>query len=137
MTIYMARVKIKHYLAMKLQVIKQKIQHALKLSEIRYLNTRRVSFEIWAMTFAAQNNVMLEDLTTSQLLWNWYISQYEMMEFRFYKENADYINYLDSEHQLYDVFMIYVREIEDSYPKAIINSITNGRSNYKSSRRDN
>jgi len=112
---------------MKNEVIQLKIYTALKQSKLMYRNTMRLRFEIWAMQQATKHVVLLEEITRSDAIWSWYISQYHRVEQRFYKENKVFIDELFDANHLYEILSFMTSEIEEIYPITLINNLKNGR----------
>lgn len=110
---------------MKHEVIQIEIKAALKLSSIQYRNEMRVAFEVWAFRTAQIQQVLLEEITRSEAIWNWYQNQYRKIENRFYKENKDFFTGEFDEMQLFQVLRWMTAEIEDIYPATLINNLKN------------
>lgn len=108
---------------MNYEVLQLEIKAALRLSNIQYRNEMRVAFEIWSFRIAQLKSVLLEQITRSNDIWNWYQSQYQKIEQRFYNENRDFFTGEFDEIQLFQVFRWMTKEIEDYYPITLINNL--------------
>ncbi|RLZ08569.1 hypothetical protein [Faecalibacter macacae] len=111
---------------MNYEEIKITIQAALQLSTIQYRNETRVAFEVWAFRTAQIQNALLEEITRSEAIWNWYQNQYRKIEQRFYKENRDFLTGGFNPMEVFQVFRWMTKEIEDYYPATLINKLNNG-----------
>lgn len=108
------------------EVIQIEIKAALKLTSIQYRNEMRVAFEVWAFRTAQIHNVLLEEITRDEAIWNWYQNQYRRVERRFYKENKDFFTGEFDAMQLFQVLRFMTAEIEDIYPATLIINLSNG-----------
>lgn len=115
---------------MKNEVIQLKIYTALNQSKLMYRNTMRLRFEIWAMQQASKHIVLLEEITRSDAIWNWYINQYNQVEKRFYRENKVFIDELFDANHLYEILSFMTSEIEDNYPITLIQNLKHGQTIY-------
>ena len=111
---------------MENEALQLKIYTVLKLSKLMYRNEMRQRFEIWAMKQATKQVVLLEEITRSDSIWSWYISQYNRIEKRFYKENQVFIDELYNANHLYDILSFMVSEIENNYPLTLIQNLKHG-----------
>ena len=111
---------------MENELLQLKIYTALKQSKLMYRNTMRLRFEVWAMQQASKQVVLLEEITRSDSIWSWYISQYKKKEKRFYKENQVFIDELYNANHLYDILSFMVSEIENNYPLTLIQNLKHG-----------
>lgn len=108
---------------MNYKVLQNRIMNALAATPLQYHNQMRLSFEVWAMKKASTHCVLLEYITRSEGIWNWYKNQYQKTERRFYRENKEFmIGEFDSDN-LYDIFIIMTTELETIYPATLINNL--------------
>lgn len=108
------------------EVIQIEIKAALKLTSIQYRNEMRVAFEVWAFRTAQIHNVLLEEITRDEAIWNWYQNQYRRIEKRFYKENKDFMTGEFNPMEVFQVFRFMTAEIEDIYPATLIKALNHG-----------
>lgn len=107
------------------EVLQLEIKAALKLSNFQYRNEMRVAFEVWSFRCAQIQNALLELITRSDAVWHWYQNEYQKIEKRFYRENKDFFTGEFDPMQLFQVFRWMTKEIEDFYPKTLINQLKN------------
>ncbi|MDK7674359.1 hypothetical protein QP547_00855 [Weeksella virosa] len=108
---------------MKNNSIQIRIIAALGMSARQYRNLQRSLFELWAAVLAGKQNLLLENLTSSQALWDWYREEFYYVELRFYKENKAYVDALLDAEILSDVLVLQAQELEAIYPSVIINKV--------------
>jgi len=112
------------------QTIQIRIKAAMCFTSLQWRNQMRCFFERWAMVIAHDHCVLLEDLSRSEPIWNWYQAQFTKVEEQFYKQNRIYINSLGDEasNELFEVFELLAYQLEESFPITLINNLkTNGK----------
>lgn len=110
---------------MNYEVLQLEVKAALQLSNMQYRNEMRVAFEVWAFRTAQLQQVLLEQITRCDAIWNWYQNEYKKTEIRFYRENKDFFTGEFDAMQLFQVFRWMTKEIEDYYPQTLINNLKN------------
>jgi len=108
---------------MDYEVLQLEIKAVLQLSNMQYRNEMRVAFEVWSFRTAQIQSVLLEKITRSDAIWNWYQNEYQKIEYRFYKENKDFFTGYFDAHNLFEVFRWMTAEIEDYYPVTLIKNL--------------
>lgn len=111
---------------MNYEVLQLEIKAALRLSNMQYRNEMRVAFEVWSFRTAQIHNVLLEEITRSSPIWNWYQHEYKKVERRFYKENKDFFTGDYDPFNLFEILRWMTSEIEGIYPVTLINNLKNG-----------
>lgn len=108
---------------MNYEVLQLEIKAALQLTNMQYRNEMRVAFEVWSFRTAQLQSVLLEQITRSDAVWNWYQNEYKKIERRFYRENKEFLTGQFDAMQLFQVFRWMTAEIEDFYPQTLINNL--------------
>lgn len=102
------------------------LKQAMRFTSLQWRNQARMFFERWAMITAFEHCVLLEDLSRSDAIWNWYKAQFSKVELKFYQTNKEYIHTINAPDELFEVFTVMAHEIEDYYPATLINKLNNG-----------
>lgn len=98
---------------------------ALGYNAMSYRNFIRVNFELWACKLASKQQLLLETVTTSEMIWKWYLKEFEFVEAMFYEANKEFIHAQLDSQALFGVFLTYVDELEDVYPGVLIKKFCN------------
>ncbi len=107
-------------------MIKSKeIAKILGVTYLEYENCRDTHFGLWCNRQAIIRAIPLRKLQTNDYLFNWYCEQWlKNVELPFFVQVSDYLeaDINDREHFM-DLLLQCAEEIENYYPKPIINNI--------------
>ena len=111
---------------MKQEIIQIELKASMQFTSLQWRNQTRMFFERWAMIIASDHCVLLENLSRSEIIYNWYLAQFSKVEQQFYRQYKDYIKHLNYPTQLFDLFSEMAYEIENNYPLTLIQHLKHG-----------
>ena len=109
------------------EIIQIQLKASMDFTALQWRNQTRMFFERWAMIIASDHCVLLENLSRSDKVYNWYLSQFWKAEQEFYNRYKDYIINLNCPNELFDLFTEMAHEIEDYYPITLIQNLKHGK----------
>lgn len=108
------------------ELLQNKLKKSMSFTSLQWRNQTRMFFEIWAMKISNEHCVLLENLSRSEKIYNWYLSQFSKVEHQFYDRYRDYIINLDCPNELFEMFTEMAHELEKNYPITLIQNLKHG-----------
>lgn len=104
---------------------------AMGITRLRYENCRENFYMKWCSAHADARALPLRTLLRSEALHTWFCDQWSRrVELPFYQDHQEYLEAgLQDYGHLQDLFLIYAEEIDNYYPKPLLETLA---SNYKS-----
>lgn len=109
------------------EFIQTQLKRSMHFTSLQWQNQTRMFFERWAMITASEHCVLLEDLSRSESIWNWYKAYYFKIEQNFYNINKEYIHTINAPDELFEVFTLMAHELENIYPLTLIQHLKHGK----------
>lgn len=118
--------------------MKPKILQTLRLTYAQYDNYRESCFMRWCQKYAHLEAISLRALYSHDGLRNYYQTHWLIsVEKAFLKDNAEYLALEDVTLELQDLFLTYPKQLEENYPKALLELIKKETHENKINRRTN
>jgi len=111
---------------MNYEVIKIELLAAFQFTSFEWKNQTRYLFNRWSTIIASEHYLLLEDVTKSDMIYNWYLEQFRKVEMKFYQTFRFEIKRINAPDELYEAFEGMIIEIENIFPQTLINTLKYG-----------
>ena len=111
---------------MNYEVIKIELLAAFQFTSFEWKNQTRYLFNRWSTIIASEHYLLLEDVTKSDMIYNWYLEQFRKVEMKFYQTFRFEVRIINAPDELYEAFEGMIIEIENIFPQTLINNLKYG-----------